>query len=116
MVSELLREYAKQYQQYQDDRAAPRFPLEGRLTLGVAVGDDPSYRPLHQAWLTDLSEVGVGFLVENPLEKMMRLYVNLEVMTNRPCLLPIKVVYCRKLLSHTYRVGACFVWEESQAA
>lgn len=76
--------------------------------LGVTLGADRTFRPLHRVWLTDVSEGGVGALIEHRLPTQMIMTISLQSLLGRPCLMPMRIVYCRQLLPHTFRIGGCF--------
>ncbi len=99
-----------------DVRAERRIAVHAPLTLGVCV--DPAgpsvrgFRPLYQAWATDLSDTGVGMLVEHDLPLHKRLWANLDALMAQPFVMPLQVVYCRRLLSTTHRAGAMFLFPD----
>ncbi|MEX0745007.1 MAG: hypothetical protein WD118_05350 [Phycisphaeraceae bacterium] len=66
---------------------------------------------LCHGWATDLCESGIGLLTEEPLESGQVLQVSLQSLLSEPMLLPVRVAYSRRVLAHTYRAGASFVFE-----
>lgn len=99
-----------------EHRADVRHPLNAPVSLGIVSANDLAQMPdharfkvLHRGWATDVSSAGIGLLIEHELPTGMTVWVGLEALLNQPALAPIRVVYCNRLLPHTYRVGGVFV-------
>ena len=77
---------------------------------GVALDRVPVsvFKPLYDAWMTDLSIDGMGLLVTRPLPANTRCWVRLDELAGRPLIMPLRLIYCRQMLKHTYRIGAAF--------
>ena len=86
-------------------RSSMRRAVHMPITLGVIAGD---YKPLYRGWATDLSLNGVGLLTEHDVPMNATLTISLEVMVHEPLLLPIRVCYVSRLMTHTYRIGGVF--------
>lgn len=110
MIETLLEDLRKQAAETSNQRRSDRHAIQAPLTLGVMLGQ--SYRPLYQAWGTDFSREGVGLLSEHELPGGMTLALNIEALLGRPCILSARVVYCKKLLPHTYRLGMALLLED----
>lgn len=93
-----------------ESRHETRRAVHAPVMLGVILHNHQTFKPLYRAWATDLSRLGVGLLIENDMPQGMELVVNLEPLLGRECLVPVRVVYCRRLLPHTYRLGLLFIW------
>jgi hypothetical protein len=110
-------------------RKEPRYPVHGPVPMGVRLGAAASisgdgwgalclldertvFTPLYRAWATDLSRNGIGLLAENILPTSAVLWANLQSLAGEPMLLPVKLIYCTQLLSHTFRAGGVFVFSE----
>lgn len=85
--------------------AAPRTGLTAEAS-GGEWGLAGGFERLCHGWVTDLSEEGIGLLTEQRLEIGRCLDVSLQALLNRPVVVPIRVVYVRQILAHTYRIGA----------
>ncbi|MEX0886044.1 MAG: hypothetical protein WD009_06355 [Phycisphaeraceae bacterium] len=85
--------------------ATPRTGMTAEASAGewgLAAG----FERFCHGWITDLSEEGVGLLTEQRLEIGRALDISLQALLNRPVIIPIRVVYVRQILAHTYRIGA----------
>lgn len=104
-----LQELSEQEQiSVENTRKFIRYAMQGPVLLGITLPNETSFKPLYRGWATDLSLSGVGILTEQSLPLDTPLSVNLSPCLNKVCVLPVKVVYCRQLLPHTYRSGATF--------
>lgn len=74
-----------------------------------------AFRPIYRAWAMDLSPHGISLVTEQDLPPQTRWSVSLEALTQEPLYVPMRVVYCKQLLSHTYRVGGAFLVDRSEA-
>ena len=90
-----------------DRRDERRHPTQSPATLEL-IADDGQRHVVQRVWVTDVSRAGVGLILEQPLGAKARLLLNLSALAQTPCLLPIQVIYCRKLMTTTHRVGAAF--------
>ena len=111
LLHQVLNELAGHHATH-NQRREPRFEVGAPVLLGVLVGQPAAFKPLYRAWATDLSHHGIGLICEHDLPAHTQAAVNLEPLARRPCLLPLRVVYCRQLLPHTYRVGAMFLHQD----
>jgi len=106
-------------QPWQGNRREHREAVQAPATLGVMPDHVPleaetavlvdSFKPLHPAWVTDLSLQGLGLLVEHDVPTRVRMWVDLESLVGEPLVMPIRVIYCWPLLAHTHRVGGVFM-------
>ena len=103
-----LDELPDTLRQAADRRAAPRQAVHGPIRLGLYAPGQERFVTLHQGWATDLSMLGMGLLLERPLERNVELLVDLERVVQRPCVLDLRIVYCQKLLRQTHRLGGVF--------
>lgn len=96
-------------QMLENQRAAPRYPVGGPVYLGVRSLQKQGFVSMYEAWATDVCCEGIGLLIERPLERNVELYVDLEPLMERPCVLMMRIVYCRQLLTRAYRIGGVFL-------
>lgn len=123
---ELLDQLAIETERNTHGRGEPRQTVHAPIRLGISreqdipkePGDPAShstsagaYQPLYQGWATDLSRHGVGLLLECDLPTGTQLFVDLAALWRKPLWLPMRVVYCKRLLQHTHRVGGLFLLE-----
>lgn len=113
LLDQFLHELGDQSSGLDERRAGVRHQFQAPLTLGINLGSDDTYRPLYRGWGTELSRSGLGFLLEHQLDPGLQMWVNLESALRCRCLLPIRVVYCKQLLPHTFRLGATFTFAVS---
>ncbi|WP_428387707.1 hypothetical protein [Mucisphaera sp.] len=98
------------------NRETERRGVSAPVELGVLSGpEEPDalpnpddFRPLYPGWITDTSPVGLGILTERDLPGNIRLWADLTRLAGQPLLLPVRVIYCLKVLRSTYRVGLAF--------
>ncbi|QDU72848.1 hypothetical protein [Mucisphaera calidilacus] len=108
----------------QPERNEHRRGVSSPIELGVLSGPDhpdagpnpENFRGLYPAWLTDASRSGLGLLTETELPNNIRLWADLSRLAGEPLLLPVRVVYCMKVLRSTYRVGTGFNFSDEQLA
>ncbi|MEQ9454999.1 MAG: hypothetical protein RLN76_10465 [Phycisphaeraceae bacterium] len=102
------------------NRSDIRRGISAPVELGVLSGpDDPDaipnpkhFRSLYPGWLTDASPMGLGILTETELPANIKLWADLSRVAGDPLLLPLRIVYCTKVLRATYRVGAIFEFNQ----
>ena len=87
-----------------------RHPISAPLPVGVVLGGN-EFKVLYRGWLTDLSLHGMAFLTEKPMPTQTCVMANLEPLLGHRCLLGMRIIYCQKVLPHTYRNGAVFLDE-----
>jgi hypothetical protein len=109
LLAAVLEHVASQAGISHEQREAPRYQVQAPVTLGVFLTAEDSYRPLYRAWALEISRDGLGLLLEHDLPVDVRLHANLESLAERRCILPVRVVYSRRLLPATCRVGAAFI-------
>jgi len=106
-----MRHMAEDTAQTNDHRDEPRLSVHAPVTLGVVLGTD-HYRPLYSGWVTDISADGLSVLVEREVPLHMDLFIDLETLLGQSFIAPIRIVYCKRLLTYTYRLGAALRWRE----
>ena len=84
----------------------PRQPVHCPVT--VAIESDGGHTRLVEAWATELSSGGACLLTDAPLPDAT-LWVDLQALSDRPLVLPARLIYRMQLLPHTYRHGLAFV-------
>ena len=88
-----------------------------KLGLAERSSDDmpANFKPLYHAWVTDMSNSGIGMLLEHDLPSNVIMWADLssmipdELQDQMQKVLPIRIAYCMKLLPNTYRIGGTFV-------
>ncbi|MEX0777715.1 MAG: PilZ domain-containing protein [Phycisphaeraceae bacterium] len=109
-LASYLQELEHQQTQPHDlGRREPRYPVQGRVPMGVRLSPAGDFRPLYRGWATDLSHHGMGILIEHQLPTNSNLAVNLEPLIGATCIVTARIVYCRQLLPQTYRLGLAFL-------
>src|SRR5690606_16449112 len=103
-LEHLLNLLEQQAACFSDRRGERRLPTQSPATLET-IGPDGQRQIVQHAWVTDISRTGVGLILEQPVETKTEVLLNLTALTEVACVLPIQVVYCRKLMSRTHRVG-----------
>ena len=68
-----------------------------------------AFKSLFEAWITDLSPMGLGMLTGRDLCEYEALWVNLEDLADEKILMPVRIIYSNRLLARTYRVGVVFL-------
>ncbi|MFA9476742.1 hypothetical protein ACERK3_00410 [Phycisphaerales bacterium AB-hyl4] len=91
--------------------APPRMQLDGEKPGTVGFPFSQSFELICHGWATDLSESGIGLLTEQPLAMGEVLYVSLQALLSEPMLIPVRIVYSRRILAHTHRAGGSFMFE-----
>lgn len=115
-LQQLCQQLAGEATEASTRRQHERLNVSAPVSIGIILRNDeqtttdgpPQFRPLHQAWLTDLSLGGIGVLMEHELPRDVTLWINLNTLAQHTLLLPIRIVYSRQLLPNTWRLGACF--------
>jgi hypothetical protein len=93
-------------------REEPRFPIHAPITMGVRVGHNQEYKALDRGWALDISRHGLALLLEHEIPQALEMFVNLDALTQRPCIVPVRVVYSRQLLPRAHRIGAIFLLDD----
>ena len=109
LLAAMLAHVASQSGISHEQRESPRYQVQAPVTLGVCLSAEQSFRPLYRAWALEISRDGLGLLLEHDLPVDVRLHANLESLAERRCILPVRVVYSRRLLPATCRVGVAFL-------
>ncbi len=118
-VLDRLNNQASPHEPYERDEY--RLAVQAPANLGIvpcqpvitsigptAPEDTGRFKPVYAAWVTDISDVGLGMLVDRDPSEHESLWIDLSSLVNQPLLVPIRMVYCTRLLSRTFRVGALF--------
>lgn len=77
-------------------------------------GPASQWPPRLHAWAMDLSEAGIGLLIEQPLPAGSLWQVNLQSLAGQPLFLTVRVVYCQQLLPNAWRMGGVFIEMETE--
>ena len=122
VLSELLDHLDRHSAAMDEQRLGARRAVQGPVAIspcggagrrtdrpdGVWIGDDGAPQRLH-GWALDISEAGIGLLIEQPLPGGSIWQVNLQALAGRPLFIAVRVIYCQQLLPSAYRVGGLFV-------
>lgn len=103
-VSGLINELRARQQSLDERRAEPRYALNHLISLG-AYTDAAGFQPEDPAWGIDLSRQGMGVLLDRPVAPGDRLHASVRAEGVQPVIVPIEVVFCRRIWSVVFRVG-----------
>lgn len=88
--------------------AVPKISLAGDQPGAAGFPFSQSFDLICHGWASDLSESGIGLLTEQPLPMGKVLHVSLQALLSEPVLIPVRIVYSRRILAHTHRAGGSF--------
>lgn len=110
-IRKLVTGLEKQSHTQAEKRRYGRYPFNVKVQL-CHKSESDEYRPLCEAWVSNLSIGGIDCIVEQKVFDRDLLYVNFEEIVGRPCYIPIRLCACRTLLSQTYQVHGEFIYDE----
>ncbi len=93
------------------ERTIARRVVSATITAGESLHG--AFANPRQLFATDITSFGMGAISETPIEDGQTLILDLRPVLGEPMQVNATVVYCRKILSHSYRLGLQF---EQQAA
>ncbi|MCC5830615.1 MAG: PilZ domain-containing protein [Phycisphaeraceae bacterium] len=97
-----------------EQRLFTRRAVHGPVSLWQRTEQFVAGRPPMTGWALDLSEHGLGMLLESPIEVGSNWLVDLESLADRSLRLVARVIYCHRVLSRTWRVGALFQFPRAE--
>ena len=108
-VDELICVAAERAAELEGRRATHRYPLNMRVDLGVMLAGGDRFTRMHSAWGVDLSAYGVGLIAEQEVPTQLRMVANFSDLAGKDCFVPLRILYCRRMLTATYQVGGVFL-------
>ncbi|QDU35403.1 PilZ domain protein [Poriferisphaera corsica] len=108
----------QQYGQEENQRQHHRVSLQVPVEIGTCImkdGKPADFKPVSRAWAIDISEGGLGLLVDQQWQvcEDEMVWVNFRALIpHATCqcagILPILPLYCVKVLRNTFRLGCRF--------
>lgn len=107
-INEMVVRLGREHKAMRRRRAEVRFPLGLPVSLATRLDEQGTLRRLCEAWAIDFSYEGIGLLTECDLMAGRFLYVQIDEAARATVNIPAMVVFCRPILSRTYRCGLRF--------
>jgi hypothetical protein len=109
----LLRRLEEELRQRQAEisgrRSMARYPFNASISVSV-VRPDGSEQSMGEAWALDFSRRGIGLLAERVFAVGDVLLIDFGRRNEQePASARVRVVYCTRLLSSTFRIGGEFI-------
>jgi hypothetical protein len=114
-VMRLVDVIAKQSQReklLEKRRADARYPVEVALPVAYKLATPGTFVAEGRASTVDISYHGVGLLMSREVETRSMITICMLPFDMPDTYVPARVVFCRMIMPHVYRVGAEFLFEE----